>query len=142
MGYNGDQILKTRKSIKLSRRRLSNALEVSQRTIARWENGQVEPGRIALLAVFYLRDMGAENRKEWTQDPEQIVAPAPAPRMAVPQALAPPKSTDPFAWWDDDGNEWSRDSVRENYYEPNPDDPEYPAYMSYMTPGPAVGDTL
>ena len=64
MGYNGDQVARLRKGMKLSRRKLGLMIEVSQKTIARWEHGEVEPALVVLFGIQFLKDSGVESRKD------------------------------------------------------------------------------
>ena len=50
----GNEFRKLRKKMKLKQRELSALLDVSERGIRRWENGEVAVPKLAELALHYL----------------------------------------------------------------------------------------
>ncbi len=65
MGWNGEQVAKLRRSMRLSASALATGLGVHRGTIARWESGNAEPTERDLMAIRYLKEMGLENRTSW-----------------------------------------------------------------------------
>jgi DNA-binding transcriptional regulator YiaG len=57
----GDEFRKVRKTMGLSQDELSKMIDVSERGVRRWENGEVKIPKIAELALRYLAE---KNRRK------------------------------------------------------------------------------
>jgi DNA-binding transcriptional regulator YiaG len=59
----GEEFRKLRRSINLKQSELGVLMDVSERGIRRWENGEIEIPRIAELALRYVVDAQKKGKK-------------------------------------------------------------------------------
>lgn len=59
----GDEFREIRRQMKLSQPELSTLIDVSERGIRRWENGEVKIPKIAAMALRYLSNSKREKGK-------------------------------------------------------------------------------